>query len=1163
MPPKTAAQAERTKIRPAFYAFGKLDKKGQISDKKGAAALAKASVLAGGILQRLIPARRARLQYGKDLKLRWEKSALEIQRVWRAHGKRGIVRWERGTIDIDIVVQRPAPGHVRRARDLQRMWRGHLQRKRVAFGDTPKWHAAASKLQRLYRGSVTRQLARQLKYVRSVPAAFMLVGLALLGDSGVLRRRGAGKCHTRGSETTSRPLTMRPQRPGTQRPGTQRPGTQRPVTQRPETQFMVPSTAKSTENLPARQSTVKVTEEAVTPGQRLEREVVRAMELSQLFLLLTPDQLDLVFNCMDATNQGHIRREEVAKAARSAQLSELCVDMFFAVADVNEDEVVDRNEFDKALRFVKFFFAGSLLDKDQVTDEGLLAKIEFLKRRLDQYHAEVEVLIQNLSKLKKTERVDAIFALSQQDRIRVARANRDILQEATVFMKAQQERMLRDELSRMGDEPDEARDMKEQIEKMDLEIAYNKYFLLRSPCRQRQLSRAELAKAEAERQAAEEAARKQLLKAQEAAVAEAARLSALAAAPVILEITVLRAKNLMAADRGGTSDPYVSIQIGQGKISAKKTSVKKKTLDPEWTETFKIRLDAAQRKDTLTLECFDYDLVGSHDSLGKVEIPLNSLALGEQYLQWHTLRQKEGVNSKGKLELRYRLIVIDHVQAPAILHVRVVRAKDLLAADRGGTSDPYVQLHVGEEIKDAKKTKIKKKTLSPEWNQDFKFRLDASQRQEDLMIECFDYDFLGADDSLGKLAISIDSLRCNEEYLEWHKLQQDDGSVGEIQLGYKLVERSKEQVQGEVEILRPGTLTITVVRGDDLLAADRGGTSDPYVTMYIGDAVKEAKKTKVKKKTLTPEWNETFEFELDRSQRQDYLTVECFDHDMIGADDSLGFFDIALDSLVFEQECVDWYKLQQEGESEHRGQIELRYTFIPSPPEDACNIPLAATEFSPVLLEQSKPVSSSSIKLQQASKKITTALKLGSIGSATLDAVRLEVTVVRAKNVLAADRGGTSDPYVRLHLGDKIKQAQKTKVIKKTLNPVWNETFEFLINVSRRQENLTIECFDYDIVGSNDSLGKVVIAVDQLVPEQEHMQWCNLGKDDTNKGQILLRCKVHQLYDASSSVSVVLPEVAAAAAAEAQVAQQKQEEEDAAATAAGAAQAGTASGAPH
>jgi hypothetical protein len=99
-------------------------------------------------------------------------------------------------------------------------------------------------------------------------------------------------------------------------------------------------------------------------------------------------------------------------------------------------------------------------------------------------------------------------------------------------------------------------------------------------------------------------------------------------------------------------------------------------------------------------------------------------------------------------------------------------------------------------------------------------------------------------------------------------------------------------------------------------------------------------------------------------------------------------------------------------------------------------------------------------------------------------------------------------------------------------------------------------------VGSNDSLGKVVIAVDQLVPEQEHMQWCNLGKDDTNKGQILLRCKVHQLYDASSSVSV-LPEVAAAAAAETQVAQQKQEEEDAAATAAGAAQAGTVSGAPH
>ena len=42
MPPKGAADPKK-KVHPPFYAFGKLDKKGQISDKKGAAALAKAT----------------------------------------------------------------------------------------------------------------------------------------------------------------------------------------------------------------------------------------------------------------------------------------------------------------------------------------------------------------------------------------------------------------------------------------------------------------------------------------------------------------------------------------------------------------------------------------------------------------------------------------------------------------------------------------------------------------------------------------------------------------------------------------------------------------------------------------------------------------------------------------------------------------------------------------------------------------------------------------------------------------------------------------------------------------------------------------------------------------------------------------------------------------
>ena len=55
------------------------------------------------------------------------------------------------------------------------------------------------------------------------------------------------------------------------------------------------------------------------------------------------------------------------------------------------------------------------------------------------------------------------------------------------------------------------------------------------------------------------------------------------------------------------------------------------------------------------------------------------------------------------------------------------------------------------------------------------------------------------------------------------------------------------------------------------------------------------------------------------------------------------------------------------------------------------------------------------------------------------------------------DRGGTSDPYVKIHVADDLIKAKKTSVKNKTLNPTWMENFEFHIQGSQRRESLQIE----------------------------------------------------------------------------------------------------------
>lgn len=97
----------------------------------------------------------------------------------------------------------------------------------------------------------------------------------------------------------------------------------------------------------------------------------------------------------------------------------------------------------------------------------------------------------------------------------------------------------------------------------------------------------------------------------------------------------------------------------------------------------------------------------------------------------------------------------------------------------------------------------------------------------------------------------------------------------------------------------------------------------------------------------------------------------------------------------------------------------------------------------------------------------------------------LQVNVINASNLMAADRSGKSDPYVVGILHNK--EVFKTKTVKKTLDPEFNETFSIPVK-SRSRQPLTLKLFDWDMVGDNDPLGDVVIELQHLPPEQEVVQ---------------------------------------------------------------------------
>jgi Ca2+-dependent lipid-binding protein len=118
----------------------------------------------------------------------------------------------------------------------------------------------------------------------------------------------------------------------------------------------------------------------------------------------------------------------------------------------------------------------------------------------------------------------------------------------------------------------------------------------------------------------------------------------------------------------------------------------------------------------------------------------------------------------------------------------------------------------------------------------------------------------------------------------------------------------------------------------------------------------------------------------------------------------------------------------------------------------------------------------------------------------------LKVDLIEAKNVPAADRSGYSDPYCVFVLNDE--KVFKSKVVKKTLNPIFDEKFDVSIP-SRTGANFVIEVWDWDFGGADDYLGKADIDLAGLEPFQ--MKSVTLPLDGKS-GELKLRLVFRPAY---------------------------------------------------
>ncbi|XP_059479134.1 E3 ubiquitin-protein ligase Nedd-4 isoform X2 [Neocloeon triangulifer] len=99
------------------------------------------------------------------------------------------------------------------------------------------------------------------------------------------------------------------------------------------------------------------------------------------------------------------------------------------------------------------------------------------------------------------------------------------------------------------------------------------------------------------------------------------------------------------------------------------------------------------------------------------------------------------------------------------LRLRVVAGHNLAKKDIFGASDPYVRIDLntleGDETIDSVMTRTKKRTLEPQWNEEFVFRVKPSEHK--LVLQVFDENRLTRDDFLGVVELPLQNLPKEQE----------------------------------------------------------------------------------------------------------------------------------------------------------------------------------------------------------------------------------------------------------------------------------------------------------------------------------------------------------------------------------------------------------------
>lgn len=437
-----------------------------------------------------------------------------------------------------------------------------------------------------------------------------------------------------------------------------------------------------------------------------------------------------------------------------------------------------------------------------------------------------------------------------------------------------------------------------------------------------------------------------------------------------------------------------------------------------------------------------------------------------------------------------------------VLRVEIVEAKDLIKADKAiligeGSSDPYCIVEIGAQ---KFRTKTKKSNCNPVWKETFEAFIDNTEGQE-LFARVYDEDVASKDEEIGHIDCKVSQTIEKGSSDTWLALEGVKEGRIRLKLNWFTLTLNPDDVRQATPVNPTvAALFVKVIKAIDL-PADLKDEANPKL-IFCNVRVGKATHDTYTAYSTTPTWDQRMRF-LISNPRTESVRIHLMEGDKILCHVN---FDIKRIQNVPGMAHEGALPLTGPGfeKSALKCRVELRALKAPDvcpsekeeerPTDLQSNITRTNLGASlPARLDSStlnpsddevdceglmyrKVASSASMAGSSTSElsSVSPSSEMMSIKGDVQIALRYDhtknvflIVVISANNLKSRYPAGKTNPYVRLYLQPERNSStkRKTKVIRGSLSPVFNETFEYEVSLDELKDK------ELDLAVKNARLG--------------------------------------------------------------------------------------------